>query len=156
LRAPFLCLLLTTACAAPEAGRGRPGTVAAEALRALEGVPSHLAEQGPLGWVDLCDDAPDFCMASEGELKFPSHAALREAMAAFGPTVARMRLSWIDPRVDPLSTDLAGFATGYDELLVLESGEELRFGGHVTGVLRRTPGGWRIARLHWSMRQPGR
>jgi hypothetical protein len=147
-------LLLALACLAACHGTGTGTEVEADARAALAAVPGDLARGGPLAWLDHFDDAPEFWMASEGELKFASYAEARAAMEAFGPTIAEMELVWSDVSIDVLTPDLAGFGAGYDELLVDTSGAETRFTGYVTGLLRRTPAGWRIAQLHWSMSKP--
>lgn len=149
-RALLLFALSLAACR----GTGTQDDVELQARAALAAVPPALARAGPTAWLDHFDDAPDFWMASEGELKFASYADLRVAMEAFGPTIAEMELVWSDVSIDALTPDLASFGAGYDELLVDTSGVETRFAGYVTGLLRRTPAGWRIAQLHWSMKQP--
>lgn len=149
-------LFLLAACQSTSTGVATADArrIEAEVSAALTAIPVDLARGGPLAWLRHFDDAPDFYMASEGETKFASFAEARAAMEDFGPTIETMQLVWSDLRVDVLGAELAGFGAGYDELLVTAAGDELRFAGYVTGVMRRTPAGWRIAQLHWSMKAP--
>ncbi|MFO1078518.1 MAG: nuclear transport factor 2 family protein [Planctomycetota bacterium] len=122
---------------------------AATARAFVDAIPAALRERGPLAWVELADPA-DFCMLSDGAVKFADHDALRTAMAAFAPGVRGMALRWHDLRVDPLGAGVAWFAAAYDESITNADGSTAEFAGCVSGVLRRTNGAWAVTRLHWS------
>lgn len=134
------------ACAAAVAD---PADADASAAAFVTGIPDVLASHGPLGWIELADPH-DFRMFSDGAEKFADAAALRDAMAAFAPTVRSMELRWHDLAVEGNGADAARFVAMYDETLVHIDGTNAQFAGCATGLLRRGVDGWRITRLHWS------
>lgn len=114
------------------------------------GIPSRLATGGPMAWLDLFEDGPAFFMASDGVVAFADRAAAEAFLADFAPRVTRMSLEWIDPRLDPLSASLVVVSASYSETITMADGTVSSFGGHVSGLLRRSGGVWRIQHLHWS------
>ena len=148
--------LVAAACQAPQPDTvtsSEASVIEAEVRGALAAIPPDLARSGPEAWLPHFDDA-DFVMASEGGMKFASFAEARAAMEAFGPTIDEMVLVWHDIRVAVHTQHVASFGARYDELLVDKAGQEVHFTGYVTGLLRQTEAGWRIAELHWSMKTP--
>jgi hypothetical protein len=129
-------------------------TVRAEALAYIASIPDDLARDGPAGWLPHFAADGSFSMASDGVLAFPSLEAARSEIGRFAPTIARMELRWVAPRVDVLTHDLAALAAGYDEVLTDVEGRDASYAGYVTGLLARTRVGWRIRRLHWSAPVP--
>jgi hypothetical protein len=157
---PFVALmpLASPGCGvAPQAlTPAHAATVRAEALAYVASLPDDLARDGPAGWLPHFAADGSFSMASDGALTFPSLEAARAEIGRFAPTIARMELRWIDPRVDVLTHDLAAFAAGYDEVLTDIDGRDATYAGYVTGLLARTRAGWRIRRLHWSAPVPAK
>lgn len=130
------------------------GSAPAETARGAEafftGIPAELAARGPLAWLDLFEDGPAFFMASDGAVAFHDRAEAEIFLADFAPGVSGMRLEWIDPRLDPLTESIVAVSSSYAETITLSDGTATSFGGHVSGVLRRRGGAWRIQHLHWS------
>lgn len=139
-------VLGTTACGV--------GSAPAETARGAEafflGIPAELAARGPLAWLDLFEDGPAFFMASDGAVAFDDRAAAETFLADFAPTVSGMSLEWIDPRLDPLTASIVAVSSSYAETITLTDGTATRFGGHVSGILRRSGAEWSIQHLHWS------
>lgn len=128
---------------------GLPGA-AREAEAFFDEIPERLASGGPLAWLDLFESGPAFFMASDGAVAFEDRPAAEAFLADFASQVASIRLEWREPRIDPLTSSLVVVSSDYVEEIVTTDGETSRFGGHVTGVLRRAGGTWRIQHLHWS------
>lgn len=132
-------------------GRGKAPVEAARSADAFFGViPSRLAAEGPTAWLELFEDGPTFFMASDGAVAFADRAEAEAFLAEFAPRVSTMRLEWIEPRLDLLTPSLAVVSSSYAEEIVMTDGTVSSFGGHVSGVLRRSGGAWKIQHLHWS------
>lgn len=140
---------VVVAAACDTSDRGLPGA-ARDAEAFFAAIPARLARAGPLAWLDLFESGPAFFMASDGAVAFEDRAAAEAFLAEFAPTVANMRLEWVEPRVDPLTPSVVVVSSAYVEDIALTDGTTSRFSGQVTGVLRRSSGGWRIQHLHWS------
>lgn len=134
------------------------GSAPAETARSAEAffmeIPARLATGGPLAWLDLFEDGPAFFMASDGAVAFADRAAAEAFLADFAPRVTRMSLEWIEPRLDPLDASLVVVSSTYSETITMADGTVSSFDGHVSGVLRRSGGAWRIQHLHWSSPPP--
>jgi hypothetical protein len=113
-----------------------------------------LERDGPTAWLSYFLDGPEFFMASDGNLVFPSIDSATSFVRGFAPGIADMELVWEDMRVDPLSPGAAVLGASYREVLTDTAGSELRFRGYFTGLAVHTPMGWRLRDLHWSSPLP--
>jgi len=149
-----IVLLLALVGCATESNPALDATRATEidqgVRRMLDDIARDLASDGPTAWTRYFADSPDFYMASDGELVFPTIEDAKNFLREFAPNVSSMSLTWSDVRVDPAAEGLALVAAAYHEVIVEVSGTEIEFGGYFTGVATETPSGWRLRTLHWS------
>jgi hypothetical protein len=113
-----------------------------------------LERDGPTGWLAYFVDGPEFFMASDGQLVFPSIDSATSFIRGFAPGVAHMELVWEEMRIDPLFPGAAVLAASYREVITDTAGSESRFQGYFTGVAVHTSTGWRLRDLHWSSPAP--
>jgi hypothetical protein len=113
-----------------------------------------LERDGPTAWLSYFLDGPEFFMASDGQLVFPSVDSATSFVRGFAPGVAHMELRWEDMRIDPLTPGTAVLAASYHEVITDTAGSESRFQGYFTGVAVHTLTGWRLRDLHWSSPVP--
>ncbi|MCB9897929.1 MAG: nuclear transport factor 2 family protein [Planctomycetes bacterium] len=153
MRKSILLVPLLAACVATP-GWHAPGGPAADRVRVevsdmLESISRDLEQHGPLAWLDHFDD-PAFFMATDGVLQFRDHAEAEVFLGDFAPNVTSMHLHWIEPRIVPLTAELAEVGAAFGETISLADGRQEHFAGYFTGVARRTPRGWRLGHGHWS------
>lgn len=149
--------VLGVGCAAP--GWHAPAASVAAAVRVevaqvMGRIASDLAARGQQAWLEHFAVEPGFFMAADGVMQLHDHAAAVSFLRDFAPSVADTQLTWSDLRIEPLSADLAMVSAHYAEQLTTREGAALKFAGHFTGVVWRTPRGWKIGHCHWSSPRP--
>jgi hypothetical protein len=118
-------------------------------------VAEDVTQGGPTAWSNEFDDGPNFFMASEGVLVFPSGAAAAQGIPTLTQIIKKIELRWgPDLRVDPLTTDLAVVGTTYQENRADPQGHELTEKGYFSGVVEQRNGKWRFRDAHWSVKTP--
>jgi hypothetical protein len=122
----------------------------------FESIPATLTEDGPIAWLRHFEEGPEFFMASDGELAFPSSDSAKAFVRLLSQRISAIRLLWADMRVVPLGPGIAVVGATYRETVTDTAGTEVDFGGFMTGVSRHHQEGWRIQNLHWSSPVPSR
>ncbi len=118
-------------------------------------VAEDVTQGGPTAWGKEFADGPNFFMASEGILVFPSGAAAAQGIPALTQIIKKIELRWgPDLRVDPLSPDLAVVGTTYQEFRTDPQGHELAEKGYLSGVVEQRNGKWQFRDAHWSVEPP--
>ena len=126
-----------------------------DSVRDLASAIAHdLERDGPTAWLSYFVDGPEFFMASDGRVVFPSIDSATSFVQGFAPGIVHMELLWEDMRIAPLSPGAAVLGASYREVLTDTAGNDLRFHGYFTGVAVRTSAGWRLRDLHWSSPAP--
>ena len=114
-------------------------------------VARDVTAQGPAAWRQHFSLAPAFFMVSDGQLVFPSGAALSTALPELIRSLPHIELQWgEDIRVDALTPRLAVVATRYRELLVNGAGQQSESTGFFTGTAEKQNGHWQFRNAHWS------
>ncbi|HEX8815944.1 MAG TPA: hypothetical protein VF753_10625 [Terriglobales bacterium] len=114
-----------------------------------------VTQDGPNAWRKYFADSPEFFMASEGAMAFPSSQAATQGIQAFAKTIDHMQLLWGDDlRIDPLTPALAVVGTSWHEIRVDTQGKTVDEAGYFTGVVEKRNGQWQFRDAHWSSLHP--
>lgn len=116
----------------------------------FESISSSLSEDGPIAWLQHFEESPEFFMASDGNLVFPSSDSAKAFVRGLSQRISAIQLRWIDLRVVPVNPGVAVAGASYQETVTDTAGVDVSFGGFMTGVVRHNEEGWRIQNLHWS------
>jgi len=122
-------------------------------------VAHDVTSEGPIAWRKFFSDKPEFFMAVDGQLAFPSGAAAAAALPQIASRFKHIELQWgADLRLDPLTDKLCSVATSYTENIELQpgvtgmpSGREV---GYFTGIAESRDGHWQFRNAHWSQPLP--
>jgi hypothetical protein len=121
----------------------------------MNAVAQDVTQGGPTTWAKEFADGPNFFMASEGVLVFPSGAAAAQGIPALTQIIRKIELQWgPDLRVDPLTPDLAAVGSTYQEFRTDPQGHELTEKGYFSGVVEQRNGKWQFRNAHWSVLAP--
>jgi len=154
-----LALSLCGACIAQNDAPCQPAPFTRERAAAVEkgvrafaeGVARDVTRDGPIAWQKYFSDSPEFFMAVNGHLVFPSGTAAREAMKEVARAFTHIELRWGDDlRIDPLGPDVAVMATSYHEARIDASGVHVDEDGFFTATVEYRNGRWQIGNVHWS------
>ncbi|MBS0579336.1 MAG: hypothetical protein JSR36_08750 [Proteobacteria bacterium] len=119
---------------------------------ALE-VAQDVTLRGPAAWAGHFSSAPEFFMASQGELQFASGAAAAQGVAELPGTLKRISLHFGDDlRVDPLTRDFAVVAASFSEVLTDTTEHDTAVSGYFTGLAERRGDQWVFRNAHWSLK----
>lgn len=124
--------------------------------RLFESIPASLAENGPIAWLPYFDEGPEFFMASDGVLVFPSRDSATVFVRGLAERISTIELRWVNMRVASLGPGVAVVGAAYEETVTDTAGTAIEFGGFMTGVARHHEDGWRVQSLHWSSPVPSR
>lgn len=105
---------------------------------------------GPNAWLPHFVHGPEFFMASEGRLVFPSFDSATTFVHALSRTIPQIDLAWADIRVDPIAPGIAILGASYREALTPRTGRATRARGYFTGLAIHTASGWQLRDAHWS------
>jgi hypothetical protein len=159
----LLAVLASAACDAHHGAFRESRTLTPTRAAAVEGgvrafmrtVAQDVTQEGPSAWSKHFADDPEFFMADEGRLVFPSRAAAAAAIANLGLSIKQIELRWGDDlRVDPLTAELAGVAASYREVRVDPAGHRVEENGFFTGTAEFRDGRWQFRNAHWSVAAP--
>lgn len=128
-------------------GRAVQDTVRQWAARMAEDVTNG----GPKVWLRYFERSPQFFMASEGKLLFPSNDSADAFVGTLATVISRIDLRWGNIRVDPLASNLALMAAPFHEAITDTAGHVMPADGFFTAIAERTPEGWRLRNAHWSL-----
>ena len=119
---------------------------------ALE-VAQDVTLRGPGAWAKHFSTAPEFFMAVQGTLQFPSGVAAAQGIEALTHTLKRIELRFGDDlRVDPLTADYAVVAASFTEVLTDNADHDTPVSGYFTALAERRGGAWVFRNAHWSLR----
>ncbi len=125
------------------------GDVRVFALEVAQDVTLH----GPAAWAAHFSGAPEFFMASQGELQFANGAAAAHGVAELPGTLKRINLRFGDDlRVDPLTRDFAMVAASFNEVLTDTAEHDTPVSGYFTGLAERRGDQWVFRNAHWSLK----
>ena len=163
---PWLCLLSALAlcgCHGRAHSSASPALTEQERIEvtgdvrvfALE-VAQDVTLRGPGAWAKHFSTAPEFFMAAQGTLQFPSGAAAAQGIEALIHTLKHIDLRFGDDlRVDPLTADYAVVAASFSEVLTDNADHDTPVSGYFTAVAERRGGTWVFRNAHWSLRPAG-
>jgi hypothetical protein len=110
-----------------------------------------ITENGPNAWLKYFANSPEFFMASEGAMAFPTSQAAQQGTQAFAKTINRMQLLWGDDlRIDPLTPGLAVVGTSWREIRVDTQNKTADQSGYFTALAEKRDGQWQFHDAHWS------
>src|SRR5438552_401789 len=117
------------------------------------GIARDVSREGPLAWLKYFDD-DRFLMAVDGKAQFDGIAQARTFLEQFAKGVSRLQLAWTDVRVQVLGPRSASLAASYREVITDMAGHAIESSGYFTGVVVKTPAGWKLRIVHWSSSAP--
>jgi hypothetical protein len=121
----------------------------------MNAVAQDVTQGGPTTWAKEFAEGPNFFMASEGVLVFPSGGAAAQGIPALTQIIKKIELQWgPDLRVDPLTPDLAAVGTTYQEIRTDSQGHDVTEKGYFSGVVEQRNGKWQFRNAHWSVLAP--
>ena len=126
-------------------------------VRAFAQVVAHdVTQDGPIAWRRHFSDGPSFFMAAEGNMAFPNSEAATSGLQEVARRIKHIELKWVDDlRVDPLTPDLAVFATPWHEVQVDAAGKQVDEAGFFTAIVEYRNGHWQFRDVHWSWPESG-
>lgn len=101
----------------------------------------------------LYSDRTDFRFLESGEVRYPSAAAIREALTSV-PVGTRMRTERTDVAVQSLAPGLVGVSARFATQFVNSTGAGFDVSGAISFTLQHEPAGWRIVSGHSSAPVP--
>ena len=129
----------------------RAARVQGEVGAFMHAVARDVTAQGPAAWRQHFSEEPSFFMVADGQLVFPSGAAVKTAMPELIRSLPHIELQWGDDiRIDALTPHLAVVAASYRELTVNAAGQKAESIGFFTGTAEERDGRWQFRNAHWS------
>jgi hypothetical protein len=111
--------------------------------------------KGQVAWLRYFENTPEFFMASDGQLVFPNiDSATRFINNTLVKKINKIELHWSNIHIDPLSVMFAGMAASFHEDITDFTGKKISVDGYFTGIAQKTPHGWQLRNLHWSIIAP--
>jgi hypothetical protein len=111
-----------------------------------------------MAWRKHFSDRPEFFMAVNGQLAFPSGQAAAQAIPEVARRYKHIELRWGDDlRLDALTENLCVIGASYTEIVELQPGVDGPAGtqrGYFTGVVENRNGQWQFRDAHWSAPVP--
>jgi hypothetical protein len=111
-----------------------------------------------MAWRKHFANSPDFFMAVNGKLVFPTGQAAAQAIPEIAHNYKHIELRWGDDlRLDALTERLCVVAASYTEVIELRPGVEGIQGtqsGYFTGLAENQNGKWQFRDAHWSAPVP--
>lgn len=117
-------------------------------------IADDVSRGGPSAWLPHFVHGPEFFMAAEGRLAFPSFDSATTFVHALSRIISHIDLAWADIRVDPIAPGIAILAASYREVLTPATGRETRGSGYFTGLAIHTASGWQLRDANWSPAEP--
>ena len=130
-----------------------PDKVAVEtSVRQFMGnVAQQVTNEGPTAWGRVFQGSPNFFMAVDGSVEFPTGEAAAQAIPGLAQIIKRIELHWQpDLRVDPLASNLAIVGASWDETITDNQAQQIKHAGYFTAVVERQNGQWQFRDVHWS------
>jgi len=128
-------------------------TVRDSAMGLMHSIENNITHYGPIAWLRYFENTPAFFMASDGAIAFANNdSATNFIQKTLVKNISQIKLQWNDIRIDALTPALAGVAAGFHETLTSSSGKAMAADGYFTGIAERSPQGWQLRNLHWSLK----
>ena len=116
-----------------------------------ESIANDVSTEGPIAWVKYFEDVPDFFMASDGKLQFPTgDSAQKFIKNTLVKNISNIRLKWSSIRIEPYTLKLANLACDFHEDITDFNGKTISEDGYFTGIAEETLQGWKLRNAHWS------
>ena len=117
----------------------------------IESIAKDVSREGPVAWLRYFENAPDFFMASDGQLVFPNiDTATNFIKNILVKSMPKIELRWSNIRIDPLANKLASISANYHEDIADHTGTMTPHDGYFTGIAHQTSQGWKLLNAHWS------
>ena len=102
------------------------------------------------GVLDLYSDDKRFHWAEDGQLAYPSKAAVAAGLEGLASSLESTEIRAGEVQITALSDRHALAAFSYEQSLVFSSGQSFRFSGFITMTLQREGADWKILAGHSS------
>jgi hypothetical protein len=116
-----------------------------------ESIAKNVSREGPVAWLRYFENAPDFFMASDGQLVFPNIDTAKSFINnVLIKTMPKIQLRWSNIRIDSLTNTFASISAVYHEDVTDGTGKTTPHDGYFTGIAHQTSQGWKLHNAHWS------
>jgi hypothetical protein len=156
-RITCVAIVLTSLCISscshnPEVLTQRQRSIVTDSVnQMMASAESAVSRDGPVAWLRYFSGAPDFFMASDGQIVFPtSDSAAHFIKNTLVKIISKIVLHWSNIRIDPLTPGLAFVGAAFHEDLTDASGKKLPQDGYFTAIAQKTKEGWKLRNAHWS------
>jgi len=117
----------------------------------VESIAKNVSDQGPVAWLFYFENAHDFFMVSDGQLKFPNKdTATNFINNTLVHNIRKIELHWSNIRIEPLTTKLASIGSIFHEDIITIDRKKISVNGYFTGIAHQTSEGWKLHNAHWS------
>jgi hypothetical protein len=114
-------------------------------------IAKDISAEGPVAWLKHFENTPDFFMASEGQMVFPTNdSATAFIKNILVKKIHKIDLRWGNVRIDPLTDKFADVAANWQEDMTDFSDNKMSQSGYFTGIAEKTSSGWQLRNAHWS------
>lgn len=150
-----LALCVGFGCQPQDAGlsEARAGAIRDSVAAAMEAFREVGSGSDPAAVGVFYSESPAFRFYENGALRYESAADVRAALEGLGPGM-RITTEYSDTDIQALAPGLAQVRALFESTLRGEGGFKFTYGGAVTILWAREPGGWRILSGHSSAPVP--
>ena len=110
-----------------------------------------ISAKGPIGWLDVFENSPDFYMVNDGFVAFKNYKTAEKFIRdTLRENLQHVELKFSNIRVTALSPESGSVGAAYNEILSFTKGTPVTVRGYFTATAHHTPTGWKFINLHWS------
>ena len=146
----------TPALAQRRGGAGGAGDAGGEVRKMFAAYSRALNEADWTRVLTFYADDPRFEWIEDGEVRYPTKAALAPSFEAMRGTGSTIVFKTDPPHVAVLAPDVVALRTTFETTIVDKAGKPFTFGGLLTIDVIRTKDGWKFLRGHTSSLQRAR
>jgi plasmid maintenance system antidote protein VapI len=120
----------------------------------IENTAKNITAKGPLGWLDVFENSPDFYMANDSAIAFKDYrAADRFIRDTLVKNLQHIKLQFSNVRITALSAESGTVGAVFNEELTVTDDKVIPVSGYFTATAQYTTAGWKILNLHWSIKK---
>jgi len=118
-------------------------------------ISTDVSTHGRAAWINYFENNAGFFMGSDGALAFRDYPSAKSF--TLGPVVKnfkKIRLSWKNLRVDPLTATYASLGADFHEDINMANGQNLTIDGYFTATAHFDGSRWKLRNMNWAPKAP--
>lgn len=120
----------------------------------IENTAKNITVKGPLGWLEVFENSPDFYMVNDGVIAFKDYrVADRFIRDTLVKNLQHIKLQFSNVRITALSAESGAVGAVFNEELTVTDDKVIPVRGYFTAIAHHTSAGWKLLNLHWSIRK---